>query len=448
MKQRFAIIFMVLALFGTATSQAQNRKVKTTKESAVLSNYTDSLKALSNRIRTKAPVSENISSEMFRIIGPATYYRNATGNVLAIDWQNEADRSYTPTESDEAINRRKFNSSIDRTLFNLYMNSPQRLRNYEDMIENETLVDATPQRKEEKKELDKVLDNVNEIKDVAEVVDNVDMDIKVTRPNFWKTTCQFSSTFTQNYFSENWYKGSNNNTTMLNRLFITANYNDQKKISWENTLELKLGFITTNDDTCHNYLTNNDRIRLWSKFGLKATKDWSYTTTLEATTQFLPSYRSNDRNKYAAFLAPLDVFLSVGMDYKPKFKNGNTLSVALLPLSYKMRYIGTDDENIHRATNMVDKDKREDFGARIEGNAQVKIVKNLTWRMRFYAFTSYEYVESELENKLEFRFNKYISSELYTLWRFDDNRPHDLYDDNLGYFQFREYLTFGITYDF
>ncbi len=385
---------------------------------------------------------------MFRIIGPATYYRNATGNILAIDWQNDADRSHTPTESDDAINRRKFNSSIDRTLFNLYMNSPQRLRNYEDMIENESLIDATPQRKEEKKELDKVLGNVNEIKDVAEVVDNVDMDIKVTRPNFWKTTCQFSSKFTQNYFSENWYKGSNNNTNMLNTLFMTANYNDQKKITWDNTLELKLGFITTNDDTCHNYLTNNDRIRLWSKFGLKATKDWSYTTTLEATTQFLPSYRSNDRNKYAAFLAPLDVFLSVGMDYKPKFKNGNTLSVALLPLSYKMRYVGSDDETIHRATNMVDKDKREDFGGRIEANSQVKIVKNLTWRMRFYAFTSYKYVESELENKLEFRFNKYISSELYTLWRFDDNRPRDLYDDNLGYFQFREYLTFGITYDF
>ncbi len=439
---------MLLALCNATTLQAQNRKSKTAKPSTVLSNYTDSLKALSSRIKAESSFPESISTEMFRITGPATYYRNATGNALAIDWQNDADRDYSPTESDNAINRRLFNSSVDRTLLNLYMNSPQRLRNYEDMIDNETLVDATPQRKEEKKEIDKVLGNVNEIKDVADVVDNVDMDIKVTRPNFWKTTCKFSSTFTQNYFSENWYKGSNNNTTMLNMLTMTANYNDQKKISWENTLELKLGFITTNDDTCHNYLTNNDRIRLWSKFGLKAAKDWSYTTTLEATTQFLPSYRSNDRNKYAAFLAPLDVYLSVGMDFKPKFKNGNTLSLALLPLSYKMRYIGSDDETIHHATNMVDKDKREDFGAKIEGNAQVQIVKNLTWRMRFYCFTSYEYVESEFENKLEFRFNKYITSELYTLWRFDDNRPRDLYDDNLGYFQFREYLTFGITYDF
>ena len=124
------------------------------------------------------------------------------------------------------------------------------------------------------------------------------------------------------------------------------------------------------------------------------------------------------------------------------------MSVALLPLSYKLRYVGDKDENIHNATNMVGKNTREDFGAKLEFDSSVTLLKNLVWNCRFKAFTSYEYVESELENKLRFKLTKYISSELYTLWRFDDNRSRDLYDDNLGYFQFKEYLTFGLTYDF
>ena len=75
-------------------------------------------------------------------------------------------------------------------------------------------------------------------------------------------------------------------------------------------------------------------------------------------------------------------------------------------------------------------------------------MKNLSWRCRSYCFTSYEYVEAELENVFTFSFSKYISSELNTLWRFDDNRPAKYYDDNLGYFQFKEFLTFGLKYSF
>ncbi len=437
-----------MALLTIQPAHAQKRTRKKEQTPTVVSTYSDSIKTLARSISYRTPSVKTLTPEMYRIIGPATYYRSATDNALAINWANADDREKTLSDSKKGEHKQALTTSIDETLFKLYVTSPNRLRSYEDLIEKEELIDAKPIKEVEKKELDQILTNVNEIKDVAVVVDNVDMDIKVTKPNFWKTTCQFSSTFTQNYFSENWYKGNENNTNMLNRLYMTATYNNQQNITWENTLEMKLGFITTNNDTCHNYLTNNDRIRLWSKFGLKAAKSWSYTATLEATTQFLPSYRSNDKRKYAAFLAPLDMILSIGMDFKPSFKNGNTVSVALLPLSYKMRYIGSDDETIHKATNMVDKDKSEDFGAKIEANSKVTLAKNLTWNMRFYCFTSYEYVESELENRLEFRFNKYISSEIYTLWRFDDNRPKDLYDDNLGYFQFREYLTFGITYDF
>ncbi len=416
---------------------AQNTKANDSFESNV-KQYCDFISTLRRQIYSDSIQDCNITPQLYKLLSPSIYYRKTINDCLKI---NDCDKLAGNTLPE------KETDVFDGLLLNLYSSNVNLLTMHEDVLDGVEVV-IPEEKKEQNAEqvFNGVFKSQENYADVDDVVD--DVRIKVTRPNFWKTSCVFTSQFTQNYFSENWHKGGTNNTTMLTSLTFKANYNDQKRIIWENTLEMRLGFVTTTNDTCHNYLTNNDRLRLWSKLGVKAKKNWSYTTTFEATTQFLPSYRSNDRRTYADFMAPLDMYLSVGMDFRPSFKNGNTLSIALLPLSYKMRYIGSSDENIHNATNMKNQDKREDFGAKFELLSSVNILKNLTWNCRLTAFTSYEYTESELENKLRYKLTKYISSELYTLWRFDDNRPPHLYDDNLGYFQFREYLTFGLTYDF
>ena len=275
-----------------------------------------------------------------------------------------------------------------------------------------------------------------------------DIGIKIERPNFWKTTGQASLQFSQNYFSENWYKGGNNNQNLLASIILQANYNDQRKVSWENKLEMRLGFMTTTSDSCHKFLTSNDKLNLHSKLGVKATKSWYYTITAEANTQFMKGHRSNDKRTYSNFLAPLDVFLSIGMDFKPTFKNGNTFSLALLPLSYKIRHLNDDDENIHSVYNMVGKNTQKDYGSKMELNTRLKIAKDFYWKSRCYYYTSYSYAEAELENSFTYAFSKYINAEVYTLWRFDDNRAKKYFDDNLGYFQFKEYFTLGMTYSF
>ena len=162
----------------------------------------------------------------------------------------------------------------------------------------------------------------------------------------------------------------------------------------------------------------------------------------------MPGYRSNNRLKFSDFLSPLDVSVSTGMDYKPNLKNGNTLSLALLPLSYKLRFINSHDENIHKVNKFDNRRWKQDYGSRIEFNCKFTLAKNFSWKCRSYCFTSFEYVEAEMENVFTYEFSKYITTDLYTLWRFDDNRPMKYYDDNLGYFQFKEYFTLGLKYNF
>ena len=344
--------------------------------------------------------------------------------------------------------RQQLNARIDDVLAETYVAYPSAFRYSDAQINSENIIAPASVVGAKTEDLTEIYEKVDEIKDVADVVDDVDVNIHIEKPNFWSTTGKFSLQFTQNYFSENWYKGGNNNVTMLSNLVLEANYNDQRRVTWDNKLDLRLGFVTATSDSCHRYLTNNDKIYLSSKLGIKAAKNWYYALSTEANTQFMPGYKSNDRRAYSKFLSPLDVYVSLGMDWKPTFKNGNSFSLALLPFSYKMRYISAPDETIHSSYNMVDKDFQQDFGSKIEFKSKIKIVKDLIWQCRCYYFTSYEYVEAEMENVFSFQFNKYISTEVYTLWRFDDNRSQQYYDSTLGYFQFKEYFTLGLAYNF
>ena len=400
--------------------------------------FADSLTMVRQRLARQS--SSYVSPYYYRLVGPATYYASAINPLFALNDGGEAE------DENDALNR-----EIDHQLATLYMEHPELVRHYDGQFANVTLVEAKESEQQNiSNELQQVLAPETQVPNIDEIHEDIgDIGLKVEKPNFWKRSGKFGLQFTQNYFSENWYKGGNNTQSMLATVLLEAKYDDQKKLTWENKLDMRLGFVTTPSDTCHNFLTNNDKLNLYSKLGVKATKkSWFYTATFEANTQFMPGYRTNDRRTYSNFLAPLDVYFSLGMDYKPKLANGNELSVALLPLSYKMRYIGERNENIHQVYNMVGKDFQQDFGSKVEVNTKLKLAKDFMWRCRFYYFSSYKYTESELENVFTYQLSKYISTELFTLWRFDDNRSHDYYDRNIGYFQFKEFFTLGLTYEF
>ncbi len=421
------------------------------KAESVVSSFQDALLASREEIASQAEEAEDemaVSPYLYQLTSPGIFYSSALGDKLALDYATPAQRTEGTSAITEGMDYRDhLTLTVANVLTDTYINNPGLFHYYDSQIASENVVNPTVVAKAKVEDLASIYDQVAEITDVADVVDDVKVDLEVEKPNFWTKSGRFTMQFTQNYFSEKWYKGGDNNVTLFSNLVLEANYNDQKKLQWDNKLDMRLGYVTTKSDQYHKFLTNNDKIALYSKLGIKATKAWYYTVSAEANTQFMPGYRANKPDKFSDFLSPLDAFMSIGMDYKPTLKNGNTFSMALLPLSYKMRYISSDDANIHQAYNLAEH-FRQDFGSKVEANAKIKIAKDLTWRSRFYFFTSYKYTESELENALSFQFNKYLSTELYTLWRFDDNRNPSFKDDNLGYFQFKEYFTFGLSYNF
>lgn len=457
--KKIITIFICLALSSLQISAQKRTRI--TPEQQRLADYTSYADSITGRFatdmqsgRTDSTAIDDtpadatgLSPYLFRLTVPTVYYSSSISHRFDLA---DADAGPSKTSTTPGMDYRdRMNDAVDDALTYRYLNQPASFRYYDSKFQNEQLVGEATITEAKPEDLKDVLTKKEKDVKVADIVGPLDIGLKIDRPNFWTTKGTFGLQFSQNYFSEKWYKGGNNNLNMLSTLLLEANYNDQTNIQWDNKFEAKLGFITTTSDTVHRFLTNNDKLYLFTKLGVRAWEQFFYTIKGEAQSQSMPGYRSNDTTAYSRFLAPLDVFVSVGIDFKPKLKNGNSLSLELLPLSYKLRYIHGGDETIIKAYSMRDKLRcQSDFGSKLEFNSTINIAKNFRWRGRLYYYTTYKYVEAEWENTLTFNFNKYITTEVNALWRFDDNRDMKFWDDSLGFFQFKEFFTLGLTYTF
>ena len=270
-------------------------------------------------------------------------------------------------------------------------------------------------------------------------------EIVVLKPNFWKKTGAASMQFSQHAISDNWYKGGESTNALLGELQLTANYDDRQKVQFENSLEIKIGFITTPSDTVHKYKTNADLFRLKSKLGIRAIKNLYYTLAAEFKTQFFSNYKTNTNDLISNFLSPAQLDVSLGMDYKLNKRNYN-FSVMGSPFSYTFVYIN-DKNIIDRSAFNVDADKRvaHMFGSKITSNLDWKICKNISFVSKFDFFTTYDKVIADWENTLNFQVSRYLSTKIFFHTRFDDGV--NLTEENDSYFQFKEMLTFGLSYN-
>lgn len=270
-----------------------------------------------------------------------------------------------------------------------------------------------------------------------------DFNVMVHRPNFWTFKADLSLQFMQNYISDNWYKGGESNNSLLANAVLEANYDNKRKLTFSNKLEMKLGFYSSKSDSVHRYKTNNDLLRLTNKLGLQATKHWYYTVMLQSWTQFYHGYKANNPQLISDFLAPFECVLSIGMDYKLNVKNFK-LEATLSPLAARYKYVRHwdlaksfgIDEGHH--TNL-------DYGSTITATATWTPLKNISLRSRLYWFTDYDKTTIEWENTINFKVNDYLSTTIFLYPRFDDGVARK---EDHSYFQFKEYLSLGFNFSF
>ena len=403
-------------------STASIKKVNHTALDVVLNAYMDSLTLTENKIFSQANrQGVNYKGNVFRsaqLFLPVTYYRNIVDNAFSL----------------------KENDAYNKQLLDIYLYSPSLVSTTADELRGKqttTVEVETP------------------IQCEVEIVDQVaptpvestfsPVEVLIRKPDFWTYKGDYSLQLLQNYVSGNWYKGGESNYSVLSSAIFEANYNNKQKVKWDNRLELKFGIQSTKSDTLHSFKTTEDLIRLTSKFGLQASKKWYYSVQFVGNTQFTHSYRSNDPLLYSDFLAPLNINVSLGMDYtidwlEHKLK-GN---VHLAPLAYNTKYT--------RIKSLADRlgiengrHARHDFGSELSVEFVWQLMEALSWKTRLYSYTTYKRTEIEWENTIRLQFNRFIGAQLFIYPRFDDGVTRD---GRHGYLQMREFASIGFQYSF
>jgi len=424
MKRLYVAVLLLLLVTSVSAQLKPLKKNQQLYFETVERNYLDSLSRLVNHYDSTWQYNGSDllhNPYYFRLFIPTFYYAPIKQR-MDNTWVGQYNRLRPAYGSRHNLrdSQLQLDSTINHMLADLYISHPQLITSNE--IEFQS---SEGLRKDVKKELkhEVVLTNIVQPKKHEDVADPVH--VVFHRPNFWKFSHSYSLSLHQNYFSENWYQGGDNYYSFSGQVVFKLNYNNQRNITLNNTLDTRLGFQTAKGDTIHPFHTNSDQIRMTNQLGLKAYKDkWQYTMTNVCYTQLFPMYASNSYVVQSDIFSPFNLNLSIGLQYSYSTKNGKfNFSINMAPLSFDYRYVARESLETRHGLK-AGSHYSESYGSNVTINYSWQMLKELRWQSRMYYFTPFDRVQMEWENTFSFTINKYLSTNLYLYPRFDDTRKN------------------------
>lgn len=275
---------------------------------------------------------------------------------------------------------------------------------------------------------------------------------------YWKTKGSLTFNFNQSYFS-NWAAGGDNSIAGLPKFSFDANY-AKDKISWDNKLNLALGYTVTGTSKA---MKTDDLIELYSLFGYKLKKNWHATALLKFSTQFAKGYDySVDSSTYVSkFMAPAYLDFGPGVAYKLP----DWLTVNISPLTARITFV--NDQTLADAGNFglepadtngnvvahASKTKLQ-LGAKLTTAIQYEIFKNVTLGTSLELFSDYLHNPQDVivnwKTLLRMKVNSWLNVDFNTELFYDKSVK---FDDANGIdlgpkVQFKQNLMVGIGITF
>lgn len=446
--KRLIILFCIctMALDAYCASQTENEEVVTERTDSVANVVTDSISlvdkylaiidtlAKERDVLNATTTPSMLNAYYYQLLSPPALYNSPLQQMM----------SETDTSCPDPQLQRLYASR--RALSTLYTDAPWLVTQTESDIMGQASIrdDVNEILQSSDKLADKVVDSklTPEFNEPVEVI--------TRRPNFWKFSGDVSLQFVQNFFSDNWYRGGETNITGNLNMTLRANYNDQRKISWDNTVNIQLGFQTTKNDEKRSFHPSQNLLRYTTNAGYKAWKTLYYSLQVIMQTQIAPNVQRNSDKVNSKILSPLEVTVAPGMkwDFAAGKKKRFTGQLNVAPLAMKVLYVH-DDDIVKNYGLEEDTHSKFTFGPNVTLNTRWQICKQISWSSRIYWMSNFEYNILEWENTIDFSVTKLINTQLYLYPRFDNSnegyRKKSRFDT---YFMFREFLSLGLKYNF
>ncbi len=202
----------------------------------------------------------------------------------------------------------------------------------------------------------------------------------------WKKGGVFNLNVAQGSLS-NWAAGGDNFSMTLNAYFNYFTYYKKDRHSWDNNLDVNLGYVQT---TSAGSRKNDDRFDFLSKYGYKmdSTGKWFLSALFNFRSQFFDGYTYNNNiGSFAStILSPAYIIVSAGFDYKPNDK----FSMFISPLTSRTTLVTNKFLSDKGAYGVpVGEHALYEVGAFASFNYNNTFSKNIVYKARLDLFSNY-----------------------------------------------------------
>jgi hypothetical protein len=234
-------------------------------------------------------------------------------------------------------------------------------------------------------------------KTVQELRNEANRDIKKdpndTIPKLWKTGGLLRFTFTQAARS-NWSGGGDKNSLGLSSFFSGYAFYKKDKNSWDNTIDLAYGFLST---TSLGSRKTDDRIDLLSKYGYDIGKKWYLSGLVNFRTQFAPGYSYPTKGApvlTSDFMAPGYLIVSPGLNYMPN----DEFSFFISPATLRWTFVENDSLSAKGSYGVdTGKNVKLEFGAFSSITYTHNISSTAVYTGRLDLFSNYEHTPQDVD---------------------------------------------------
>lgn len=240
----------------------------------------------------------------------------------------------------------------------------------------------------------------------------------------WKRGALFGLNVSQGSLN-NWAAGGDNFSLSANSNINLFAFYKKAKHSWDNTLDLNLGYVNT---TSQGGRKNDDRLDILTKYGYAVDPKLNLSALVNFRTQIFNGYTypGGVKTYSSTFLAPGYILKSFGLDYKP-FKN---FSIYFSPITARW-VIVNDTALANRGLYGVTPGKKSnfEFGAFATITYQRIINKIITYKGRMDLFSNYKHNPLNVDLFMANAFNAKLGKSLAVSWSLDF-----IYDDDVALF--------------